>query len=158
MLLKKNFFAIFSVIFMIALESKAVAENWGILFEKMRISENSMTDSMGNTRRYIAKITPNDVAINHSALYLVGRGMLASNNYFVVRDASVVFEGWSINKEDDWLIDQWIFSTTIEGYIKRVSRFNIVRTRGGTIKEHKSVPSGTPEEQRRHLDSLILSW
>ncbi len=128
---------------------------WDNILEQIKISDKFMEDGQGFTYKYVEKIEPSDRNKPRTALYFTGKGVVSEDSVFHIFEVSVVFEKWAFNADGNWVINQWIFQTNLQGELLRTMHIHMVQTLDGRVLEHDGLPVGSIEEQTSLLRSLI---
>lgn len=100
---------------------------------------------------------PKDVP--HTASYINAWGGVNTEGVFVPYYVTMVYEDWAKTPENNWHIDQWLFSLDLKGTPKRVSHGYLVETMDGQVLDMHSEqldPGGLEASVQR--EALLKKW
>ena len=103
--------------------------------------------------RYLQHIVPADLAQPHQAEYFTLNGVVTRDGNYQVVEISAVSENWQKDAKGNWLIDQVIFVSSVDGVLTNVFRAQLVETADGQVLDSHVIQGPGPGDTKE-----IQSW
>jgi len=131
---------------------------WEQLSAKVLASSNVMQIEAGELR-FLSQIVPEDTSVDHHSRYLSILGNYDAQSKFNAEDISSVDEGWQIDQDGIWSVDQWIYHMTLKGDLIDVTHTQI-RERDGQVLSIDDLKAGNPTdaEELQRWGALLDQW
>jgi hypothetical protein len=94
----------------------------------------------------LSRLTPADTASTHLAEYFSAVGSVDPFGKFVTSKVSSVQENWVKQPNGNWDIDQWIWSSDLEGRLLHVGHYRLQETESGSVLGDDALPVGSPTD------------
>jgi hypothetical protein len=107
----------------------------------------------GEELRYLERIVPADKTVSHQAEYFTLNGYITRAGNYQPSEISAVSENWQKDAKGNWLIDQVIFLSTVDGELRTVYRAQIVETASGQVLDSRTIPGPGPTDAKE-----IQNW
>lgn len=102
---------------------------------------------------------PDDTSISHQANYIDDIGYVDENNQFVVTEFAIGWEDWQLGSDNNWHIDQWIYTLTLDGQTKDIFHSQLVEDQDSNVLQDDQLEvDATNPDVRQALSDKIDSW
>lgn len=118
------------------------ATKWNTLVQNVSAKGTRADLVDGVTFKTFSVINPRDTARPHTAEYFSTVGSVDSEGQFAATSVSAVSENWSIDQEGNWVIDQWLWNTTLNGDLLSLNHSVLRETATGRVLSIDTFPTG----------------
>lgn len=128
---------------------------WDDLVAKMVREGESIQTNFGEYL-YLAEVNPPDRSKERIASYISAVVYREGTDIFVDR-VEAVWEDWSFDSQNNFRVNQWLFSLTPEGQLVSQSHSILILTPSGTHLGSE-YPTTSPEEYKNKWQAVLQSW
>jgi hypothetical protein len=133
---------------------------WTNLIAKAVASGKQTRGPSDEDLRYLQHIVPADLAQPHQAEYFTLNGFATRDGNYQVAEISAVSENWQKDAKGNWLIDQVIFVSAVDGALKNVFRSQLVETADGQVLDSRVIqgPGPTDAKEIQNWSAKVNQW
>ena len=133
---------------------------WTNLISKAVASGKQTHGPSNEDLRYLQHIVPADLAQPHQAEYFTLNGFVTREGNYQVSEISVVSENWQKDAKGNWLIDQVIFVSAIDGILRNVFRAQLVETVDGQVLDSRVIqgPGADDAKEIQGWTAKVNQW